>query len=213
LFIVKDTGMGLTDEEQKNLFQKFQQVDGSISRRFGGSGLGLYISLNLAQLMGGKVTVSSEKLKGSEFTLSIPYQQSDLLVQQPKTEQKDIKEHFNGSILVAEDTLPIQIIVRRILENMGIEVTIAENGEEAVNLLEKQSFDLILMDMQMPVMDGIEATKIIKQREIQTPVYALTANVFDKVREKFELAGCSGFLSKPINKNELIAILSKHLTS
>ena len=211
-FVVKDTGIGMTEEEQAGLFKKFQQVDGSISRRFGGSGLGLYISLNLAELMGGKVSAVSQKGQGSEFSFAIPYKRSD----SPTVETEKPRPHtylqFSGSILVVEDTKPIQIIVRRLLESLGTEVTLVENGKEAVDLLEHRSFDLIFMDMQMPIMDGIEATTIIRQRGDETPLYALTANVFDKDRKRFEQAGCTGFLSKPVVKKELSDVVSKHLS-
>ncbi len=211
-FVVKDTGIGMTEEEQAHLFKKFQQVDGSISRRFGGSGLGLYISLNLAELMGGKVSAVSEKGHGSEFSFAIPYRQSD----SPAVETEKPRQHtylqFSGSILVVEDTKPIQIIVRRLLESLGTEVTLVENGKEAVELLEHRSFDLIFMDMQMPIMDGIEATTIIRQRGDETPLYALTANVFDKDRKRFEQAGCTGFLSKPVVKKELSDVVARHLS-
>lgn len=110
-----------------------------------------------------------------------------------------------------EDTKPIQMIVRRLLESLGVEVTLAENGKQAVDLLEQRSFDLIFMDMQMPIMDGIEATRIVRQRGDQTPLYALTANVFDKDRKRFEEAGCTGFLSKPVVKKELSDVVSRHL--
>ncbi len=211
-FVVKDTGIGMTEDEQAHLFKKFQQVDGSISRRFGGSGLGLYISLNLAELMGGKVSAVSEKGHGSEFSFAIPYRQSD----SPAVETEKPRQHtylqFSGSILVVEDTKPIQIIVRRLLESLGTEVTLVENGKEAVELLEHRSFDLIFMDMQMPIMDGIEATTIIRQRGDETPLYALTANVFDKDRKRFEQAGCTGFLSKPVVKKELSDVVARHLS-
>lgn len=210
-FIVKDSGIGMTEDEQTRLFKKFQQVDGSISRRFGGSGLGLYISLNLAELMGGKVSASSEKGEGSEFTFAIPYKQSDRPANQADKPRQHAYLQFSGSILVVEDTKPIQMIVRRLLESLGVEVTLAENGKQAVDLLEQRSFDLIFMDMQMPIMDGIEATRIVRQRGDQTPLYALTANVFDKDRKRFEEAGCTGFLSKPVVKKELSDVVSRHL--
>ncbi len=212
-FIVKDSGIGMSDDEQKRLFKKFQQVDGSISRRFGGSGLGLYISLNLAELMGGKVTAESQKGLGSEFTFAIPYKRSDRLATGGDAPVLSLNQQFTGSILLVEDTRPIQLVVRRLLESMGVEVTIVEHGKEALDLLEHQSFDLIFMDMLMPVMDGIEATEIIRQRGIATPVYALTANVFDKDRKRFERAGCSGFLSKPVVKKELGDVIAMHLGS
>ncbi len=207
-FIVKDDGIGMTETEQQGLFKKFQQVDGSISRRFGGSGLGLYISLNLAELMDGKVSAHSEKGRGSEFTFTIPYKQSDRIISKASRPKKTTHDQFIGSVLVVEDTKPIQLVVRRLLESMGVDVTIVENGKEAIDILESESFELIFMDMQMPVMDGIEATTTLRSRGVTTPIYALTANVFDKDRKKFEEAGCTGFLSKPVVKKELRSVVS-----
>jgi CheY-like chemotaxis protein len=165
----------------------------------------------LAKLMGGKITSISEKGKGSEFTFAIPYKQSEHRVEPPAIKQEKLNQQFFGSILVVEDTLPIQLVVKRMLESMGPKVTIVKNGKEAIDLLEVQSFDLIFMDMQMPVMDGIEATFIIRDRGLTTPVYALSANVFSNDREKFRQAGCTGFLSKPVVKKELGEVVSLYL--
>jgi len=215
-FQVKDTGIGMSPQEQSHLFKRFEQADSSISKRFGGSGLGLYISMNLAHLMGGEMSASSQLGQGSIFTLSLPYRVSDLLVKEGETNaSKSIGavEQFSGHVLIAEDTPAIQLLEKRILENMGLMVTAVADGEEAVKEAMAQSFDLILMDMQMPVMDGIEATKRLKEQGNQTPVVALTANVMDKHRDLFEQAGCSGFMAKPIDKDELRGMLREYLST
>lgn len=209
--IVKDSGIGMSEAEQARLFKKFQQVDGSISRRYGGSGLGLYISFNLAELMGGSVSVVSQKGQGSAFTFAVPFRRSDLRVTKPEKPAEPDLVRFSGSVLVVEDTKPIQMILKRLLESLGLAVTVVENGREAVEILGRRSFDLIFMDMQMPIMDGIEATTIIRVQGIQTPLYAVTANVFDKDRARFEQAGCTGFLSKPVVKKELSEVIIRHL--
>ncbi|MBT7306793.1 MAG: bacteriohemerythrin, partial [Gammaproteobacteria bacterium] len=214
LFQVEDTGIGMTPEVRERLFQRFEQADGSISRRFGGSGLGLYISLNLAELMGGTITVSSREGEGSVFKLILPYQQSDQRVGtsvESGLDESLLNEKISGNVLVAEDTPELQMLERRILEGMGLTVTIAENGKEAVELAMSRPFDLILMDMQMPVMNGIEATQRLRELSSAVPVVALTANVMQKHREEFEWAGGSGFLGKPIDTVELRKLIKEHI--
>ena len=215
-FEVKDSGIGMSTAVIARLFSRFEQADRSISRRFGGSGLGLYISQNLAKLMGGEITVSSMEGVGSTFTLRLPYQPSAELVPVERSSNKvqiEQQQEISGTILVAEDTIELQLLVRRMLEGMGAIVTIANNGIEAVEQLQQQSFDLVLMDMQMPVMDGIEATRRIRAAGNRVPLYALTANMMQKHRDAFEAAGCDGFLGKPINKELLKAVVMEHLTT
>ncbi len=215
LFEVKDTGIGMTPQEQSKLFKKFEQADGSISRRFGGSGLGLYISFNLAQMMDGSITASSIKGQGSTFTLDVPYRESDEMVSIAADDERavatDIDERVSGMVLVVEDLPALQLLERRILEGMGLTVTTADNGVQAVNLARTQPFDLILMDMQMPEMDGIEATTILRKEGINTPVVALTANVMQKHRDQFVEAGCNDFLEKPIDKEKLRVVVNMFL--
>jgi hypothetical protein len=160
-------------------------------------------------LMGGEITVSSEEGEGSLFTLRLPYQQSELPVKQLHQEKAApvTDEPFSGHILVAEDTPELQLLERRILEGFGLTVTTANDGQEAVDLVKNNSFDAVIMDMQMPVMDGIEATKVIRASGNSLPIIALTANVMQKHRDAFNEAGCNCFLGKPINKNELLAVL------
>ncbi|MBT3197311.1 MAG: response regulator, partial [Gammaproteobacteria bacterium] len=166
-FSVEDSGIGMSAEIIGRLFQRFEQADSSTSRRFGGSGLGLYISKGLTDLMGGTIEVESEVKVGSKFLLRLPYTEgAPVLSQEDKQEGEKEKRgaSLKGAILVAEDTPELQLLVRRILESMGVSVAVADNGKEAVELATAQSFDLILMDMQMPVMDGIEATKMLRSQ-------------------------------------------------
>ncbi len=213
-FVVEDSGIGMSQETVSRLFQRFEQADGSISRRFGGSGLGLYISQNLARLMGGTIEVESEVDKGSRFRLSLPWRESDKALKREQPSRRDTgasQSQLRGSVLIAEDTPMLQILERRILEANGLTVTIAGNGEEAVELARSEPFDLILMDMQMPIMDGIEATRRLREEGNQIPVVALTANVMQKHREAFEAAGCNDFLGKPIDQKLLLETLSPYL--
>ena len=213
-FIVEDTGIGMTPEVQSRLFQRFEQANGSISRRFGGSGLGLYISHNLVELMGGEIHVESELDQGSRFIVTLPWQESSLPVlkiRDPNSHRARPAERFSGNVLIAEDTPELQLLERRILESVGVTATIAHNGEEAVVMSSQQQFDLILMDMQMPIMDGIEATRSLRAQGCETPIIALTANVMQKHRDAFDQAGCNGFLAKPVDKQELQQVLRQYL--
>jgi CheY-like chemotaxis protein len=213
-FTVKDSGIGMSPEILDRLFQRFEQADGSTSRRFGGSGLGLFISLNLAEMMGGTIDVSSQEEVGSIFELILPYRPSELWEKREKKRSYNssvLDQKLSGYVLVAEDTPELQLLERRILEGMGLTVTTANNGKEAIDLASSQSFDLILMDMQMPEIDGIEATKMLRSENNQTPIVALTANVMQKHRDAFYEAGCDGFIAKPIDKQELKRELKKHL--
>ncbi|MBT3308861.1 MAG: response regulator [Gammaproteobacteria bacterium] len=213
-FSVNDSGIGISPEMQQRLFQRFEQGDGSISRRFGGSGLGLYISSCIAELMGGTITLESEEGRGATFLFSVPFKVStECSLSKPKPSQVDSSsEKVQGRVLVAEDTPELQLLVRRMLERMGATVSVVDNGQEAVNLATAQPFDLIFMDMQMPVMDGIEATQLLKAREHCPPIVALTANVMQKHREQFDQAGCDGFLAKPINRQGLQQVLKQYLS-
>ncbi|HIJ28516.1 MAG TPA: response regulator, partial [Gammaproteobacteria bacterium] len=213
-FNVEDTGIGMAPDTIDKLFERFEQIDGAISRRFGGSGLGLFISENLANLMGGQIDVSSIEGKGSIFQLLLPYRRSSIPVK-PVDERPTnsvLNEKLSGHVLIAEDTPELQLLERRILEGMGLTVSLAVDGGEVMEMVKQHSFDLILMDMQMPVLDGIEATKIIRDCGDQTTVIALTANVMQKHRDAFTAAGCDDFLSKPIDKQELRRILKFYLS-
>ncbi len=212
-FDVIDTGVGIHPENMDKLFQRFEQEDGSISRRYGGSGLGLFISQSLAELMGGELTAVSELGQGSTFALRIPYQvtdEEDQAQENPYAEPVTT-EQIKGTVLLAEDTPLIQQLIKRMLIKLGLEVEIAENGEVAVGKVMSRPFDLVLMDMQMPILDGIGATKKIRKVGLNVPVIALTANVMQKHREQFKVAGCDDFLGKPIDKEMLLILLRKFL--
>ncbi len=217
-FVVSDTGIGIQPENMNRLFKRFEQLDGAINRRFGGAGLGLYIAKQFTDLMGGTLTATSEYGHGSTFVLRLPYHTTDESdggrIEAETTTQphrSPMTDHFVGHILLAEDISAIQTLVKRMMETLGIAITLAENGKEAVEMVKQHRFDLVLMDMQMPVMDGLEATRQIKAGENPIPVIALTANVMQKHREAFIAAGCNDFLEKPINRELLIKTLSKYL--
>ncbi len=213
ILTVEDSGIGMSPETIEQLFQRFEQADGSIRRRFGGSGLGLSISQYLAELMGGTIDVSSRLGEGATFRLILPYRPSSepapAREQEPVNNNHDIRYH--GKVLVVEDTPALQLLECRILQKMGIETATASNGEAAVASAGRENFDLILMDMQMPIMDGIEATRRLRAQGVHTPIVALTANVMQHHRDAFFQAGCDGFLAKPIDRNALRQILARYL--
>ncbi len=211
---VEDSGIGIDPDFMETLFQRFGQEDDAISRRFGGAGLGLYLAHNLTRMMRGSIDVSSTKGVGSRFQLHLPYRAIEPVVAEPSSAKQNKTgsgQLISGTILYAEDAVEMQLLVRKILEAMGATVTLAENGQEAIELAQAHRFDLILMDMQMPIIDGIEATQRIRNCGIETPIVALTANVMQKNRDQFTQAGASDFLSKPINRELLTAVVQRYL--
>ncbi len=213
-FVVEDSGIGMDQETLARLFKPFEQADSSISRRYGGTGLGLHISRVLAEQMEGMIEVVSVPGEGSTFTFRVPLQESELLAEQEiegDGNSSVLEQQFSGYVLAVEDTIELQILVRRVLESFGLTVTIANNGKEALQIAGQHHFDLILMDMQMPIMDGLEATTALRERGDQTPIVALTANVMQQHRKQFDEAGGNEFLQKPIDKAELSRILNRYL--
>ncbi|MFZ1324995.1 MAG: ATP-binding protein [Candidatus Contendobacter sp.] len=213
-YTVSDTGIGLTPEQQAELFQPFSQADHSTTRKFGGSGLGLAISRRLAHLMGGEIAVHSEYGQGSTFSFSAPFLRGE--EQPPKRIETYSRraaawaDSLRGAhILVAEDNPLNQQVVRELLERVGATVTIAHQGQEAVTIAQGQPFDAILMDLQMPIMDGFEAAYALRKipRLTQIPILALTANVFQADIERCTTAGMNDHVGKPIKVYELFAKL------
>ena len=215
---VKDQGVGMSEETLSRLFTPFEQADSSTSRRFGGTGLGLFIAQQLAQMMGGTIRVESEEGVGSIFTVELPLKETDIDAASPealnaasKVEQgvNDLPQ-LQGRVLLAEDTIQLQRLAALLIEKSGLQIDIANNGLEALEMGQQPGYGLILMDMQMPEMDGIEATYRLRQQGCETPIVALTANVMQKHRDAFEQAGCTGFLSKPIKRSKLYDLLTAY---
>jgi PAS domain S-box-containing protein len=223
-FDVEDTGVGISKEKQDKIFESFSQADGSITRRFGGTGLGLAITRQLALKLDGEVNVSSRPEEGSVFTMVIPagvnINKEPLLESVPSLEQNNKteaemtdKKMFKGRVLVAEDTVTNQMLIKRLLSRVGIDVVVVADGKDAVEAGTNSEFDVILMDIQMPNMSGLEATKTLRDNGLMTPIVALTAHAMKGDEEKCLHVGCNDYLSKPINVTKLMNILEKYLPS
>jgi PAS domain S-box-containing protein len=223
-FVVEDTGIGISKDEQEKLFQPFSQADTSITRRFGGTGLGLAISHDMLELMGGKFEVESVAGQGTSFSFDLLLDVAEIGKESSERKRANRKEgalqhdlaeignRLHGArILVAEDNSINQQVVKEFLTLSGMEVTIANHGQEAIDLLQTKSFDAILMDISMPVMDGVQATQLIrgKSQYQKLPIIALTAGVTQEEHENCLACGMNDFVAKPINPEALIEILAK----
>ncbi|HYC67951.1 ATP-binding protein [Brevundimonas sp.] len=208
---VSDTGCGIPAGRLAQVFNSFEQADVGTTRRHGGTGLGLSISRKLAEIMGGDLTVSSVEGQGSTFTLSLPMQAVEGEAARPER-QIEVAGSLQGrSILAADDHEVNRRILTLLLEPHGCRLTLVENGAEALEAASREPFDAILMDMQMPVMDGLEATRRIRQGVVNggTPVIALTANALDVHRAAWDAAGVHAFLTKPIDPVMLAGTLAE----
>ncbi len=212
-FCVADTGIGMTPEQQSKLFQSFSQADSSTTRRFGGTGLGLSISKKLVGLMGGKIWLESEAGKGSRFYFVLPFAVVRQQEKDVQGERGEIESFCLGGkkVLLVEDNQLNQELAKILLCRKDIKVTVANNGAEALEKLEHDQFDCVLMDIQMPIMDGYTACAAIRKmpQYKQLPIIALTANVMATDREKSRAAGMSEHIGKPFNAKEMYRIMAR----
>ena len=210
IYKVIDTGIGISEEGKNKLFKEFSQVDSSTTRKYGGTGLGLSICQNLVALMNGKIGVESEVGKGSEFWFKLWYEYAE---KELSEHMKEIKVPDNLRILYAEDNLINQKITKFMLKKIQADCDMAGNGKQAFEMFKQKDYDLILMDMFMPEVNGIESTKLIREFEQESksekPVYivAVTANAFSEDKQKCFDAGMNDFISKPFNESELKKVI------
>lgn len=216
LFTVRDTGIGIPLEKQASIFQPFQQADSSITRSYGGTGLGLTISSRLVGMMGGQLQLESELGQGSRFYFSLLLTNAtQTLPTMPAVSNANLSPVSTSlRILLADDNAVNRLLARRLLNKAGHEVILVENGREALEAWEAEQPDLILMDVQMPVMDGLEATQLIRGLEQDkqfspTPIIALTANALERDRQQCLAAGMDDFLSKPFQIQALLDVVRR----
>ncbi|MBQ8826890.1 MAG: response regulator, partial [Oscillospiraceae bacterium] len=216
-FSVKDTGIGISEENLSRIFNSFEQAENSTARKYGGTGLGLSISSSYVSLMGGKLEVSSSLGKGSEFYFTLPMRKASPS-EIPAESSKSVKtvDFSTKTVLLAEDDELNMEIARTLLEADGLTVETAENGQQAADMFnasELNHYDAVLMDIRMPVMDGLEAAKLIRRSEradaSSVPIIAMTANAFDEDMKKSVECGMNGHLSKPIDMNRIREVLSE----
>jgi len=219
-FEVEDTGIGIAPEEQTRVFDSFSQASTSTTRKFGGTGLGLTITKRLTELMGGTINLQSEPGRGSVFTILMPTGLDT--ASQPALGERNLasysggdtpgeKVKYSGNVLVAEDNQANQKLIELLLKRAGISAIIVADGQQAVDAATAQIFDLIFMDMQMPVMNGYDATVILRRGGCKVPIVALTANAMKEDKNKCLAVGCDAYLSKPVDIGQLNTILSQYL--
>jgi len=222
LFEVKDTGIGMTDEEIERIFDPFIQAESGTTRKYGGTGLGLSITKNLIEMMGGKLSVLSTPGVGSKFTFELTFDlidaDDDIILEHKEAPIDMDRPTFTGEILLCEDNTMNQQVISEHLLRVGIKTVIASNGKIGVDMVrermenDKKQFDLIFMDIHMPVMDGIEAAAKIFEMDTGVPVVAMTANIMSNDRELYKVSGMNDYIGKPFTSQELWRCLLKYFT-
>jgi signal transduction histidine kinase/CheY-like chemotaxis protein len=220
-FEIKDTGIGMSKDTVNKLFQAFTQADASTTRKYGGTGLGLAISKKIIDLLDGKIEVESEPGKGTCFKILLRYEKVESNIDRIQSVEKSSKENNSGiisdaRILLVEDIAANRKLAALLLQKMGCTVDFAENGQQAVEMCSKMAYDLLLMDCQMPEMDGYEASKALRSEggiNSNTPIIAMTANAQENDREKSLEAGMNDYISKPISRKKLEECINRHINT
>ncbi|MDK2964224.1 MAG: hypothetical protein PWQ29_1618 [Verrucomicrobiota bacterium] len=207
---VRDTGIGIPPEQQQRIFEKFTQADLSTTRRFGGTGLGLSISKQLVEMMNGRIGMNSDPESGTTFyfVVTLPFSSDSNVPRRPARKLKK----FEGRVLLAEDNQVNQIVARKILASLGLEIEVVENGQLAVERLKAEMFDAVFLDCQMPVMDGYAAAREIRRLDLpasKVPIIAMTAHAMTGDREKCLEAGMDEYIAKPVKKEAVAEVLSR----
>lgn len=208
LISVEDTGIGMTDDEANRMFKPFSQANSNIQKHFGGTGLGLSISKRIMDIMQGDINIESTYGSGTKFTISCPIQLSKEVI--INVAQEAYKPRSGLKVLVAEDNVLSQKVTKQLLESIELKVLVANNGIEVLNQFKDYPFDVILMDVSMPKMDGFEATKLLREKDNDIPIIAMTANTYDDHKNECYSVGMTDILYKPFKAKDLYQIISKH---
>ena len=206
-FSVRDTGIGIPADKRETVFERFTQADSNTTRKYGGTGLGLAITKQLIELQGGSITLKKSETSGAEFCFTLPYIKLQQQLHKLPVSEPGLPLNFYSlkKILVVDDNLMNQKLASIILENNGFEITLAKNGKDVIRILKEQKFDLILMDIQMPLMDGYKTTQVIRDEMlIDAPIIAMTAHALSGEKEKCIKAGMNDYLSKPFKETDLL---------
>ncbi len=222
-FDVEDTGIGIAPQDQERIFKEFTQAAFVQNRKSAATGLGLTITKKLVNLLGGNISLKSELGKGSTFSIVLPvglevkfqplFNKHDQLKRLRKEKMPSENFTLSGRVLVAEDTPTNQTLIKLLLTKLGLEVEIAEDGKQALDMALSEDFDAILMDIQMPHMNGYDATRKLRQADFKKPIIAVTAHAMQGDKEKCLAAGCDDYISKPINRKQLVSVLREYLGS
>lgn len=209
-FRVDDTGLGISSDSRKRLFEWFTQADASTTRKFGGTGLGLALSRRLARSLGGDITLEDKHDKGSRFVIKIANRSKEQVTAETKVVSTKVSSLKGVRVLVVDDAIDNRILMESILSRNGVIVDLAENGREAVDKALAGNHDLVLMDIQMPVCDGLEATAELRAKGYKKPIIALTAHAMREERDKTLAAGCDSHMTKPIQMQKLLQVISEY---
>ncbi len=214
VFDVEDTGIGIPEDKIETIYDSFTQIDSSSNKKYEGTGMGLAITRQIVHLMNGTLTCQSRQQQGSVFSLAVPANSNFKSTQQAEndTPQQQPDQPLSGRVLVAEDTMASQTLIKIILERMALEPVIAENGREALKLVFEQDFDLVILDIVMPEINGYQVMEKLRDKNPDIPVIALTANALKGDREKCLSVGCTEYLPKPVDRCKLEKIIRKLLT-
>ncbi len=214
-FKVQDSGIGMDKDYLSRAYQPFSQEDETFSRKKGGTGLGLSIVYNLVKMMNGKINIDSRKGVGTTFIIDLPFEQveqsSEKKSEDEEVSDKDINWSAKKSVLIAEDDEDARFLIKLFLKDLKLKLDFATNGRELIDMASKTSYDLILTDIQMPELDGLSATRKLRDQGVKTPIVALSAHALMEEKEKCMQAGISDILSKPVNQHELISFIKKYL--